>query len=327
MRKIIILFLVLLASNTTIFAQYPVSGHLALDHPHKWDNNIYLSKVEHNQNNGEPNITVIAATRIDKNGFFAFDQNVFEDTDQIYQIRINPITKEEKKRISDTVKNFRLFIASKKDTVFFNKDEVLFGSYTTNNKADHEWQKLKKFEAQYENLTTDFDPKKYLMETKGYVKDSLQTLLVKLIGIKRLDDQDLLVKDIKKNPEYYLEFLNELKASELDPITYLYFENKLITITHKFTNRKYQTSLWINGLTLLTIGCLIIFILFLKKKRVHNSIPLSKQEKVIKALIKSGKSNKEIASELFISLSTVKTHITNIYTKLNINNRNELINL
>ncbi|HDZ13708.1 MAG TPA: response regulator transcription factor [Pricia sp.] len=34
---------------------------------------------------------------------------------------------------------------------------------------------------------------------------------------------------------------------------------------------------------------------------------------------------KEIANELFISLSTVKTHITNIYGKLKVSGRQELL--
>ena len=42
-------------------------------------------------------------------------------------------------------------------------------------------------------------------------------------------------------------------------------------------------------------------------------------------MIIEGKSNKEIAKELFISLSTVKTRITNIYKKLNLSNRGDLI--
>jgi len=42
-------------------------------------------------------------------------------------------------------------------------------------------------------------------------------------------------------------------------------------------------------------------------------------------LILQGKSNKEIANELFISLSTVKTHITNIYNKLKVSSRQELL--
>ncbi len=50
---------------------------------------------------------------------------------------------------------------------------------------------------------------------------------------------------------------------------------------------------------------------------------LTQQEEKILKLIGDGKSNKEIAIELFIELSTVKTHINKLYTKLKIKNRNE----
>ncbi len=50
---------------------------------------------------------------------------------------------------------------------------------------------------------------------------------------------------------------------------------------------------------------------------------LTQQEEKILTLIYEGKSNKEIASELFIELSTVKTHINKLYAKLNVKNRNE----
>ncbi len=51
---------------------------------------------------------------------------------------------------------------------------------------------------------------------------------------------------------------------------------------------------------------------------------LTQQEKRIVGLIKSSKTNKEIAIDLSISPSTVKTHINNIYKKLDINSRDEL---
>ena len=47
---------------------------------------------------------------------------------------------------------------------------------------------------------------------------------------------------------------------------------------------------------------------------------------VLKLLIK-GKSYKDIGVELFISMSTVKTHVINIYQKLNVKNKVELSNL
>jgi DNA-binding CsgD family transcriptional regulator len=47
---------------------------------------------------------------------------------------------------------------------------------------------------------------------------------------------------------------------------------------------------------------------------------------VIKQLV-SGKTNKEISDTLFISLSTVRTHIYNVFLKTNVKNRVEIINL
>lgn len=52
--------------------------------------------------------------------------------------------------------------------------------------------------------------------------------------------------------------------------------------------------------------------------------PLTQQEQKIAQLICQDKSNKEIADELFVSVSTVKSHINNIYKKLNVQSRDEL---
>jgi LuxR family maltose regulon positive regulatory protein len=43
------------------------------------------------------------------------------------------------------------------------------------------------------------------------------------------------------------------------------------------------------------------------------------------ALIAAGKSNAEIARELFVSVSTVKTHINNLYRKLDARNRTQAV--
>ncbi len=42
-------------------------------------------------------------------------------------------------------------------------------------------------------------------------------------------------------------------------------------------------------------------------------------------LISAGLSNNKISEQLFISLSTVKTHIRKIYLKLNVNNRKDAV--
>jgi DNA-binding NarL/FixJ family response regulator len=58
----------------------------------------------------------------------------------------------------------------------------------------------------------------------------------------------------------------------------------------------------------------------------HDS-PLTKREGEILQLVADGQSRTQIAKELFIDLETVKTHIKNIYLKLNVHTRSEAIKM
>ena len=54
---------------------------------------------------------------------------------------------------------------------------------------------------------------------------------------------------------------------------------------------------------------------------------ISQREHEVILLLIKGKAYKEIASDLFISLSTVKSHVSNIYKKMDVRNRLELSNM
>lgn len=84
-------------------------------------------------------------------------------------------------------------------------------------------------------------------------------------------------------------------------------------------------------LPLIYIGISVQILLYLKKvykiKEINiNNLGLTEREKELALLIIKGQSNTEISENLHISISTVKNHIYNIYKKLNIKNRYELIN-
>jgi len=90
------------------------------------------------------------------------------------------------------------------------------------------------------------------------------------------------------------------------------------------------------------LSLILAFQLFQSKNRIKNlesqlakvdskpTVPsisleeiLTQKEKEILLLISEGKSNKEIASSLFVELSTVKSHINKIYSKIGASNRKE----
>ena len=87
---------------------------------------------------------------------------------------------------------------------------------------------------------------------------------------------------------------------------------------------------------------LIFLIRFLSQYHLDHPIPtkaepdwqaisakfnISRRECEIMRLLLNGRSNRDIEAALFISIKTVKNHISHIYKKLNIKNRIQLINL
>ncbi|KIX22456.1 hypothetical protein SY27_01000 [Flavobacterium sp. 316] len=188
---------------------------------------------------------------------------------------------------------------------------------------DEEEQKFEKFKRQIKSVTTE----DYLEKIRTYSKDSLKTLAIKLLSLKELNEKKLLQKDISLNSEYYIRLLEELKSSEINNQEYFFLEKELNSYYLINLEKKQTFSIILNIIFGIIIAILIYTIYSLKSQKRLNIIEeLSNQEIKIKEHILNGKSNKEIAEELFISLNTVKTHITNIYSKLNVSNRKELIN-
>jgi len=154
---------------------------------------------------------------------------------------------------------------------------------------------------------------------------NLQTIAIKLDSIKELHQKNLLKKEVLNHTAFYKDFLVELKNANIDSNEFLFLENEILKMSLVQESKKQSSffKILFTFLGVLALFCLVfVFKFFRRKEEVQ--ILLTKQENVIKNLVLSGKTNKEIASELHISLSTVKTHLHNIFKKLNISNRNEL---
>lgn len=58
--------------------------------------------------------------------------------------------------------------------------------------------------------------------------------------------------------------------------------------------------------------------------RIPSPHPLSERKLDVARLVAEGLGNRDIATKLFISLSTVKTHLSSVQTKLRLRNRVEI---
>ena len=64
---------------------------------------------------------------------------------------------------------------------------------------------------------------------------------------------------------------------------------------------------------------------FVLDRSLVSQLGLSKRELEILSLLAQGHSNQEIAAKLFVSLSTVKTHIQNLFEKLDVKRRTQAV--
>lgn len=86
----------------------------------------------------------------------------------------------------------------------------------------------------------------------------------------------------------------------------------------------------ISGIFFLILGMIISRYFHIKKKKKKRELAkssLSNQELKVLMLVAEGNSNKEIAQELFIAETTVKSHVSNILIKLNAKRRTEAVKI
>lgn len=101
------------------------------------------------------------------------------------------------------------------------------------------------------------------------------------------------------------------------------------TVIHRLSSDVFNVAI---ALLFTGVGLWIGFLNFNKTKPgttsnadVGQSFGLSKRELEVLELIADGHSNQEIADKLFVSLNTIKTHLSNIFSKLNVQRRTQAV--
>ena len=188
--------------------------------------------------------------------------------------------------------------------------------------------------AQSDYLTHDME-----VFVRDFVMKS-SNALVGLYALYHIDGKDT---DFLRNSGFYFDFQERLH-NEFPLTVYTQAYDELVKELVGFrefvcempgVQPKWKDQLLIGqGVAIVFLLILVVWLL-IKMRRKSNSQEFengvqkslyegltSKQQEILK-LLSEGKTNKEIAQELFIELSTVKTHINNIYRQLNVATRKE----
>ncbi|MEM6802261.1 MAG: LuxR C-terminal-related transcriptional regulator [Bacteroidota bacterium] len=352
-NKIQALFtLILLSVCKNISAQYLFEGTVNLDS--SWDRVIYLSQVSsYSDLYIIDREAVIDKAEINEAGKFHFSGNALSSQNAIYRLHLSRSPEEIDSYIYSLYQegpNFILFVANNQDTINFldSGTERRFGKIESKtNEQATKWLELEALRlAAYESfssVSSDANDKrlrnKLTEELKGFAKNSGDAMSA-MMSIEHLIQRDreeyrYFLEDFKQDKGFYQDLMQRLEHSypqsemlkvykeELD------FAEKLLGKTE--TPAALPIWIWLAiGSLILVVIVMALRIQLLQKRIASLTSPkidlskLSNQEEKIVNLIVEGKSNKEIADELSVSHSTIKTHVNNIYAKLQIANRTEL---
>lgn len=327
-------------------AQYHFSGYVDKS---KWHENVYLSIIDDYRHlSGVFDEQIIDKVEADSTGYFEFTGNLLEDDYRIYKIHIDNCEDKQQELNHfaghcDDSKEI-LFIAKDTDTIEFpfSFDYQMFCDVKSKNEKAIALVKVDSLKDEMKYAYSTFrseanrtlNNKKWFKTLQDFGK-SLNEPLAELYIYAFLSDRSNslhqhYLEDLKTN-SYYEDLLSRLSAAHPNSPYIKQYLNELSSDEFIIGNQQEKQAFnWNYLIYILLLGSVLINIFlftsfkkFKDKVESGNKDQLTRQEQNILNLLLEDKSNKEIADALFVSLSTVKTHVNNIYRKLNVQNREE----
>jgi len=344
LRLLFILFFLL---SFSVKAQYSFSGQVDETH---LESSVYLSLIEdYRKLSGVFSEQIITRQQIDTSGHFQFKGNQLDSENKIYRIHIDNCKEDEQNQNHfdghcDDSKEV-LFIAKNSDTITFpfSFDNQIFCQVNSNNETANAFVRIDSLKEamkyDYGEFRSETNRKlnnkkwfKTLQDFGKHLDEPLAELSIYAFLSDRSNNfHEFYLEDLKTNT-YYDDLKNRLSEQYPNSVYLRQYENEInadkfsIEEPNKASTKKWSSLLLIFfGISLVLNGFLLYRLI--KKKGKNKSdlkSTLTKQEQNILQLLLEDKSNKDIAEALFVSVSTVKTHVNNVYKKLNVQTRNEV---
>lgn len=325
-HKLMLLGILFCLYSSTLYSQSEINGYLKIDS--SWHSVVYLSIIPNfDQLNSMSNQMIIDKAEIDREGRFSFKTDYLPSKFQFYRMHLS--------KKGDPPAS--LIIGGKDENHFFlianqNSQITIKNNISESNFADIQFENSPQSQLLnevnkmllYVDTTSFYNTplkrdlmEKALDEKLRQFADTCSYPLVALYAINKTNFES----HIAINPDFYLKFLAKWD-DEATPY-FVEFRKKVPTIA---TTKNYSVLYLVIGFI---VGLGLMFVVIKKRsiKTTNLLHDLTVQERRVFSLLQQEKSNKEISDELNISLSTVKSHINNIFSKLDIKSRKEVFKL
>ena len=306
-----------------------ISGQLILDG--SWERKIYISLIEDfNSEYTISNSLIVSSVVIDANGFFNIELDNIPQNWSL--LRLHLVKKGETPNsltIGGINETFMFLIARRNSEIRIKNTEDLpvFRNVTI---TGADYMETFRYVRKLMHYPNSIDYRNAMIEKEfivdavneklKIVADTCTHPLVSLYALHQTDFQG----NITRDKHFYNQYLEKWKTQ--DNVYFNAFRRNFpqLASTYRAKTNTDKTFWWI-GLGVLAIALIFIFVLKQNKK---NSITLlSVKEREIFELLQKGMSNKEISAKCNIELTTVKSHVSSIYSKLKIRSRKEAMDL
>ncbi len=345
MKKNIIFYLIFFVLSFGVCnAQYKFSGNVEND---SLNGTAYLSIIEdYRKISGVYEEQIISKVKVNDN-FFEFNGNNLDVKNKIYRIHIdncNELGANHFKGKCDTSREI-IFIANNSDNVSLpiSLDNQMFCAIESTNKQSNVIFQIEllKEEMRYDygnyrsEANRKLNNKKWFTKLQQYGEQQDEPLaelyIYNFLSDRSSDLYSYYLEDLNSNSDYYNKLLERLTERYPNTSYLEQYKNEIAADRFRFSINETAVFNWKYVVyPLLGLSVLLNFIFWFQFKKDKKNgktdlkSRLTEQEQKILSLILLNKTNKEIATEVFISLSTVKTHINNLYKKLNIDSREQL---
>jgi len=325
-NKPIYLFLFLFISSFSFQALAKqagcISGHLEYDT--SWSPVIYLSYIptleERNRMSAD---MIIGSAEIDEKGEFTFDISFLPQENNLFRLHMvkqgdSPYSL----IIGGKDENHMFLIANGSSIIHIENDsaESLFEDVSfTHSDENLLLNEINAIKQSYDSTQMVVSPsKRQLMEETleselRLIADTCPDALVGLYAIYNSNFEE----NYLTNKSYYKHYLK--KWHKEDSPYFECFREKV-----SVSNTPLVLGLVILGLVIFLLAYFIVRKKQAEKPSLINE--LSVQERKVFSYLQQGLSNQQISDGCNIGISTVKTHVSNIYAKLGIKSRKEALN-